>query len=251
MQGRGSNRGSHLRRRLKQVPGARAVANWLRRTLIPHHREIHRLRRAEAGQLLQPFPTTGEDRYPELFDALAARLEGVAAPRILSFGCSSGEEVRALRQRMPGALIIGLDLNQRMIAKARAADPDHAADYRCAGAPLPDEQFDAVLALAVFRHGDLEFEQPDSCTRVLPFARFAAGLEMLDRHLVPGGWLALYNQQFRLSDAAIAAHYLADPLRLTRNAPLTLLYGPDDRRIEGDSVTQPLFRKVTARPPQC
>ena len=234
---------TRLRTMLKRLPGARASANWLRRLLVPHHREIHRLRSAEAARLLQPFPTTSEDRYPELFDALAARLAGVAQPRILSFGCSSGEEVRALRMRMPQARIVGIDLNRLMIAKARAADPAHAGDYRCDGAPQPGECFDAVLALAVFRHGELEAQRPDSCTAILPFARFEQGLALLDAHLVPGGWLALYNQHFRLADTALAASYVADPLRLTGHEPLTLLYGPDDRRIDGACEVSALFRK--------
>ena len=232
---------ARLRALLKQVPGARGLAQMLRRTLLPHHREIHRLRLREADRLLQPFPTTGENRYPELFDALARRLADLPAPRILSFGCSSGEEVRALRRRMPHARITGIDLNRRMIAKARLADPDHAGDYRCDGAPLPGEQFDAVLALAVFRHGDLEFHRPADCSAVLPFTRFEQGLAMLDSHLAPGGWLALYNQQFRLSDTALAPRYQADPLRLP---PLVLLYGPDNRRIDGQSESAPLFRKL-------
>ena len=234
---------TRLRTMLKRLPGARALANWLRCLLVPDHREIQRLRRAEAARLLQPFPTTSEDRYPELFDALAARLAGVAQPRILSFGCSSGEEVRALRMRMPQARIIGIDLNRLMIARARAADPGHAQDYRCDGAPQPGERFDAVLALAVFRHGELEAQRPEYCTAILPFARFEHGLALLDTHLVPGGWLALYNQHFRLGDTALAASYSPDPLRVTCHAPLTLLYGPDDRRIDGGCEVTALFRK--------
>lgn len=234
---------SLLRRQLKRLPGARMAAGWLRWLLRPDYREIHRLRRTEGARLLQPFPTTAEERYPEVFDALARLLAPVGAPRILSFGCSSGEEVPALRRRMPGARIVGLDLNRRMIARARAADPHPHSDYRCDGAPRPGETFDAVLAMAVFRHGELELHRPDDCGRILPFARFADGLEMLDRHLAAGGWLALYNQQFRLADSPLAPRYDTDPLRMPPAAALRLLYGPDDRRITDASETAVLFRK--------
>ncbi len=243
MQRGGTSAKARLRRTLKQLPGARQLALFLRRTFVPHYREIHRLRQAEAGQLLQPYPTTAADRYPEVFDELVRLLADLPSPRILSFGCSSGEEVRALRQRMPQARIVGIDLNRRMIAQARAADPAHAADYRCAGAPEAGEQFDAVLAMAVFRNGDLEFHRPDSCAQILPFARFDQGLALLDRHLAPGGWLALYNQQFRFADSALAPRYAVEPLRMTDHQALHLLYGPDDRRITGTSVTEVLFRK--------
>lgn len=228
----------------KRLPGARALALLARRIADPEYREIHRLQVRESAQLFQPYPTTRADRYPQLFDALAERLAHVPQPRLLSFGCSSGEEVRALRQRMPQARITGLDLNRRMIERARAADPDPRSSYRVAGAPLPDERFDAVLAMAVFRHGELELHQPELCTRYLPFARFAEGLAMLDEVLAPGGWLALYNQQFRLADTPLARRYRAEDLAMAE--PLTLLYGPDDRRLHDTCETAVLFRKLPA-----
>lgn len=148
--------GEHSFRRLaKRLPGAGPVAKFVRRIVLPEHREIDRLQRDEAHWLFQPFPTTGEDRYPGLFDALVRHLADIPSPRVLSFGCSSGEEVRALRKRLPGAKIVGIDLNRRMIAKARLADPSPLSEYRCDGAPRPDERYDAVLALAVFRHGSI------------------------------------------------------------------------------------------------
>lgn len=233
--------GSRLRSTARRLPGARALVRLLRRLLLPHHREIHRLKRDEANRLFQPYPTTAEERYPPLFDRLAACLSDLSEPRILSFGCSTGEEVRALRRRLPNARIVGIDLNRRAIARARAADPGALSEYRCDGAPRDGERFDAVLAMAVFRHGDLEYHRPDSCAKILPFARFATGLAMLDRALEPGGWLALYNQQFRLADTPLAAHYDVDPLSL---APLTLLYDADNRRIDDASETNALFRKL-------
>ncbi|MDP3905610.1 trans-aconitate 2-methyltransferase [Novosphingobium sp.] len=232
-----------LRRAAQQVPGALALGRLVRRTLDPQLREIHRLQHQDAARLLQPFPDTFEERYPQLFDALAQRLAHLPAPRILSFGCSSGAEVRALRRRLPSARIVGLDLNRRMIADARIADTSPLSDYRLADAPNPDEQFDAVLAMAVLRHGVLEAERPDSCAAVLPFARFADTIARLDRHIVPGGWLALYHAHFRFRDTATAARYQADPLRMSDCPPQTLLYGPDDRLLTGMAEPAVLFHK--------
>lgn len=234
-----------VRRIARGIPGAMAMGRALRRMVDPGLREIHRLQQQESARVLQPFPDTFEDRYPQLFDALVERLAHVPQPRILSFGCSSGAEVRSLRRRLPDARIVGLDLNRRMIAQARAADPDPRSDYRLADAPLPEEQFDAVLAMAVLRHGVLEAERPDSCSDVLPFARFAETMARLDRHLAPGGWLALYHAHFRFRDTPTARHYAADPLRMTDHAPQTLLYGPDDRQLRGMVEPAVLFRKHT------
>lgn len=233
-----------LRRVARGLPGAMALGRLVRRTFDPDLREIFRLQRQDAARLLQPFPDTFEERYPQLFDTLAARLAHLPAPRILSFGCSSGAEVRALRRRLPAARIVGLDLNRRMIAQARAADRDPRSAYRLADAPLPDERFDAILAMAVFRHGELEAARPASCAAVLPFARFAEAIARLDGQLDPGGWLALYYAHFRLHDTPTAAHYTADPLRMTDHPPQTLLYGPDNQRLTGTEEAAVLFRKT-------
>lgn len=232
-----------LRAAARLVPGGMALGRWLRRVVDGDLREIDRLRRAEAGRLFQPFPDTYEDRYPALFDALAERLAHLEAPRLLSFGCSSGAEVRAMRRRLPSALITGIDLNRRALVRARAEDEDPRSIYRLAAAPRPGDRYDAVLAMAVFRHGELEARRPDTCTAVLPFARFAEGVARLDQALEPGGWLAIGNAHFRFVDTPIAAHYDADPQCFADVPQQDLLYGPDDRRLDGISEPAILFRK--------
>jgi trans-aconitate methyltransferase len=231
-----------LRRLARLMPGGMALGRRLRRMANPDLREIARLQAEEADSLLQPFPDTSEERYPELFDALADRLVALPAPRILSFGCSSGAEVRALKRRMPGARIVGLDLNRRALAQAKAADP--ASDYRCAAAPEPGERFDAILAMAVLRHGQLEYEQPKSCAAVMPFARFAQVIAQLDAALEPGGWLAIGHAHFRFADWFDAVRYQADEATFPVLSEPALLYGHDNRRIEQPEPIAVLQRKL-------
>ena len=232
-----------LRRIARAVPGGMAAGRWLRRRLSPELRMIDRLQRDRAGLLLQPYGTTSEDRYPQLFDALAQRLAHLPAPRILSFGCSTGEEVRALRRRLPNARITGIDLNPRSVAIARERDANSLSQYRVAGAPLADDCFDTVLAMAVFRHGVLEAKRPADCSAVIPFARFGEGIALLDAALEPGGWLALYNTHFRFCDTRTASGYDCDPLRMSDHRPLDLLYGPDNRRLDRVTDDTVLYRK--------
>lgn len=230
-----------LRQLARLVPGGMALGRWLRRLADPDLREIARLQRDEAGALLQPFPDTCEERYPELFDALAKRLGTLPAPRILSFGCSSGAEVRAMRRRLPNARIVGLDLNRRALACAMRAAP--AGDYRCAAAPQPGERFDAILAMAVLRHGQLESERPERSTAVMPFTRFSETVAMLDAALEPGGWLAIGHAHFRFADCPAAARYAADPQDFSDLSEPALLYGPDDQRLAPPGTIAVLHQK--------
>lgn len=155
------------------------------------------------GALHQTATTTAFNRYPEIFAALAARL----APRaqILSFGCSTGEELASLRRLMPLARLTGVEINpraRRIAAKRMAADP--LAEVVAA---VPDERFDAILALAVLQREPHRIAAMgiDDLGTTYPFARFEDALAALVKRLVPGGLLAVYHAQYRVEDSRVAA----------------------------------------------
>lgn len=237
----------HYREIARRVPGAMALGRKVRRFLDPELRSIAAANKNPST--FQPFPTTSENRYPELFDALAIRLAEVARPRLLSFGCSDGSEVRTLRRWFPTADIVGIDVNARAIDLARRAllrMPDAHVRYEQAGSTdnFPDGYFDAILAMAVFRHGELEAAWPPDCRAILPFSRFDAGVADLDKRLRTGGWLAIWNAHFRFTDTSIASRYEAFALPVTQAKPMALVYGSDNRRIDNAPYAQILFRKM-------
>lgn len=232
------------RRLARRIPGALVASRWLHRRIDPELRAIERLRRTAPAALLQPFPDTFEDRYPELFAALADRLRGIERPRVLSFGCSDGAELRSLRRYLPTAELVGIDLNPRALARAMA-QADKGMRYRLAGdtSDEPRESFDAILALAVLRHGELEAHRPLDCAAILPFAKIAAALADLDARLKPGGWLAVWHAHFRVRDATATAGYTSESLPFSENDPLDVLYGKDNLRLDGLTSAEVLFRK--------
>lgn len=239
---------SALRAGLRAVPPIRTAVRSLRDFANRESRALVRMYRRHGDQVLQPYPTTFEDRYPAVFDALANHLVHIPEPLILSYGCSDGSEVRSLRRWFPHARIVGLDPNALMIGKARehlARHPDAGINYVEASSPsaLGDMRFDAILAMAVFRHGELERTLPASCATVLPFERFARAIDALDDRLKPGGWLTIWNAHFRFGDTRTAQNYDGHALDYSRGEPQTLLYGPDNRRIDGADYADILFRK--------
>jgi SAM-dependent methyltransferase len=224
----------------------RAPARWLWRQFDPRARAVAAARRDFPGELLQPAGQTCEDRHPCLFAEMARQLAGVPEPRLLSFGCSSGEEAFTLLRYLPAARIDAIDLNARAIAAAqdRAAREscDRIVFARTGTPPATAPVYDAILCLSVLRHGDLDASRPATCTALLPFARYAAVLARLDAVLKPGGLLAMWASNFRFVDARIALDYTPQEVP-GMQAEIGAFYGPDDRLLADDSNDRFLFRK--------
>lgn len=191
-----------------------------------------------AGEVHQTTPQTGEERYPELFD-LAGSLSP-EAERILSFGCSTGEELISLRRRFPNAQIVGAEINprSRAIATRRVCADTHSIVVAPKGL---DGSFDVIFALSVFQrepHKVAETELED-LGEFYPFERFDRGLNKLVEMLRPNGLLCIVNAQYRVEDSS-AGHQL-EPLS---ESPLmdTIMFGPDGRRLDRP-IAKTIFRK--------
>lgn len=232
--------------RLKAIPGTVRLVRFVRSWIYPQERALRRIRARMPGQLLQPSMVTEPDRYPEFFAYVAQQLADVPKPRLLSFGCSTGEELLALRDHMPGAELVGIDINPLAIAACeQKMAGDSGIRLICAGtaSELADASFDAVFAMAVLRHGELQSSQPASCAAILPFAQAEAAVSDLARCLRPGGYLLIWNCHFRFADMAAAAGFdvvYSNPHGRWANQPL---YGPDDQRLPPEPYCEAIFRK--------
>jgi SAM-dependent methyltransferase len=226
----------HLRRLPSRLAGPRAAAWWLGRF--------------GGGGLLQPATVTSPERHPELFDSVGELLAELASPAILSFGCSTGEEVFSLAQRFPFATVRGIDINPACIRAARhrlAAHPDPRLGFVRAASASSEapHSYDAIFALSVLRHGRLDAEAPDDCSAILPFARFAAAVAALDACLKPGGLLIVWGSHFRFADLPLAIGYEVILSRAAKSR--TPVYGPDNRRLAYCGTEDIIFRKLSAR----
>ena len=211
-------------------------------------RNIALLRLSNPPNLFQPHSDTASNRYPRVFKFVREEVGDGPDRRILSFGCSTGEEVFSLRTYFPQASITGLDINPRNIAVCGtrlAASGDPRISFAVAGSTAAEaaESYDLICAMAVFRHGDLG-SRPPRCDHLIRFADFERTVTDLARCLRPGGMLAIRNANFRFSDTGIAAAF--EPvLRLRNNQPIsrTPLYGPDNCLLDDPVYPEIVFRK--------
>jgi len=191
-----------------------------------------------SGQVHQTTSHTAEDRYPILFD-MAANLAPNAG-RILSFGCSTGEELTAIRTRFPAAEIVGVEINprsRRIAGRRVSADP-----LISVVAPSAIEgYFDLIFALAVLQrepHKVREMEL-DSLARFYPFERFDAAVSEFVGRLNQSGLLCVINAQYPIELSSAASQLAAISSSPEMTPPL---FGRHSRRL-GATVARTVFRK--------
>jgi len=160
---------------------------------------------------------TSFNRYPEIFAAAVAALP--SAQKILSFGCSTGEECVTLASYFPGALIVGADINPLNLFKARKHRGDRIRFVYASDRVLSSfGGFDAVFCMAVLRT-----PKRKKIAEHYPFARFEERALFLESLAKPGGLLVIHNATYRFSDTAHRGTYETIPVA----APCDKAYLPD------------------------
>jgi predicted TPR repeat methyltransferase len=137
---------------------------------------------------------TKPNRYPELFSCCANLKKN--AERVLSFGCSTGEECRSLRDYFPSAHICGLDIDSSIaIAKSRNFDERTTFTTMLDGAT----QYDAIFCMSVFTKWP-DLKDKVSCSGLLDFSDFEKDIGRLLFLLKTNGLIVLFNSSFAIED---------------------------------------------------
>jgi SAM-dependent methyltransferase len=147
-----------------------------------------------AGYSQLPRQVHGLDDAPE-WPAVQAMLPALTGKHVADLGCGFGWASRWMRAQ--GAVsVLGLDLSQNMIARAKVDTTDPAIEYRLADLEtleLPEAAFDLVYSALSFHY-------------VEDFRRLAC---MIRKALVGGGDL-VFTIEHPIFMAALHPHWIAD-----------------------------------------
>lgn len=135
------------------------------------------------GDQLQISHMTSQNRFPKIMES-AKKLKP-DAKKLLSFGCSTGEECQSLLEYFPNAeQIIGVDLDYSSISMARRKNKSDKVLFT-------DEidvlgKFDVITVL-----------QTLFCLEVpVPKVRWLKAIEKIDEHIAPGGIIMIYTSDY-------------------------------------------------------
>jgi SAM-dependent methyltransferase len=230
-----------------KLPGWRLLPRIARRSRDALRRTLPSVAPAPpeplAGQF-QIYSHTLPHRYPWLFGFAAQQLARDCDLKLLSFGCSRGDEVFALRSYFPLADIKGIDVDPRNIAlcEARArAEKITGVSFQTAATTLREASasYDAIFCLAVLCLGDLTTSGVQHCDPRLYFDDFERLVADFSRCLKPSALLLLHTTNFRFSDTRVAREFdtlleatpdqMAPDVQFDRNN--RLIHGPRYRAV--------------------
>lgn len=138
------------------------------------------------------------DRTPAIFKTVRDFFPKL---KILSFGCSSGEEVRCLKSiYFRDAIVHGIDINRQLIEENISKNRDKEVSYYHDFDKLSDD-YDIIFCMSVLcRWPENQF--------TYKFCDFEETLEKLDLKLKVGGYIVVYNGQFPFEETRVARRYI-------------------------------------------
>ena len=201
--------------------------------------------------LFQYNPLTASNRYPRIFTFVCERLAHGSSLRLLSFGCSTGEEVFSLRTYFPGASIKGIDINAANIAvcqdrhRRHGNDPAIEFEQKHSAANEDANSYDGVFCMAVFQRPQLRTNRMiATCAPHLRFSDFDRTVASLATCVRPGGYLVIRHSMFRFADCECARGF-----RLVLSVPFTKVFSPlfgrDNQRLPDEASEDVVFHKIT------
>jgi hypothetical protein len=192
--------------------GLRSAANTVVRVCVDkNYRSILMMQLLKSKNVHQTTSLTYYDRYPTIFSACRDYFSNKQDLKILSYGCSTGEEVLSLRRYFPNAYIVGTDINKHSLEICRKLHMDDKISFIYSETSEIQRQgpFDAIFCMAVLQRKphDIVAKGITNLKKIYPFERFEQQIIEFDHLINPNGLLIVHFTQYSLLDTIVSSKY--------------------------------------------
>lgn len=180
------------------------------------------------------------NRYPDLFEMAKQKFDTIEHPKILSFGCSTGEEVASLSRYIPHASIVGIDINTWCLKEAnrKYASENRRFFHSLSSEFLSLKDFDAIFCLAVFQHPENRHNK-NRTESAYPFEQFENQLKELDIKLKSKGLFFIDHCDFNFLETNLMPNYQIAPFDGNQKIRQRPIFNKKNQKL---SDSQNLFR---------
>lgn len=177
------------------------------------YRAIILMKIFNSKRLQQTTSLTYMDRYPTIFAGCRDYFKGQDNIKILSYGCSTGEEVLTLRRYFPNATIVGAEINPHSLRICKSLPLNEKTKF-INSTPreiIKQGPYDIVFCMAVLqRTPHVVTEQKiKSLKKIYPFEKFEKQVIELDQSVAPQGLMVIHFSQYSFEDTKISSRYQA------------------------------------------
>lgn len=193
------------------------------------------------------------DRYPRIFKACQDSFANRDGLRVLSFGCSTGEEVLTLRHYFPSAFLVGVDINPWNLKECRKKVKEGNTVFILPDSNLIEKYgpYDIIFCMAVLQRTPYAVRDNGitDLKKLYPFEKFDNQLSELDSVMKEKGLMVLHNSHYLFSESRIGTHYQEltgfsyekelIPIKFDKNSKLMETpqqYGSIFRKISSDTL---------------
>lgn len=161
----------------------------------------------------QTTPFTYMDRYPVIFSACRDYFRDINNIKVLSYGCSTGEEVLTLRKYFKDANIVGAEINKNSLDICRSLKVDDKITFINSNKKEIGRygKYDLIFCMAVLQRTPETITKQGikSLKKIYPFEKFEKQIIELDKQLNKGGLMVIHFSQYSFDDVNISSKYKA------------------------------------------
>lgn len=186
---------------------------------------------------------TAYNRYPIIFNE-CSKLSDEKNLNILSFGCSTGEEILTLKEiYFPFSEIYGVEINEENIkACYNKIEKKYIMNYD--QFLTDDKKFDFIFAMSCLCKWEDTYHT-ESSQKIYPFQNFEFITKVLDSKLKTNGFIVIYNSNYIFEDTCIFTKYEKISNSLINESGFVHKFNKNNEKIYNCNYNGVIFRKFS------